>query len=124
MEINNNVNAWLQEGDRGISSEAIVSKLTGINISGKWGLGAPCDPSDFKRCVDLLEAVPEFKPRLSEMKDVSTYWKLLVENWAELEQLYYEEYETGSAPKLYAKMKDLSDYAKTLRKYAEGDEKR
>ena len=116
MGINENVNAWLQDGERGISSEAIVSKLAGINISGKWGLLAPCDPSDFKRCMDLLKAVPEFRPRLQEMSEVSEYWKLLVKNWDELDRLYLEECETGSCPKLYDRMKELSVQAEIQRK--------
>ena len=119
MEINKNVNAWLQDGERGISSEAIVSKLTGINISGKWGLLAPNDPSDFKRCRELLKAVPEFRPRLLEMMEVSEYWKLLVENWDELDQVYLEECETGRCPKLYNRMKELSVRAEIQRKCTE-----
>ena len=101
-----NLNRWLKEGDRGISSEAIATKLTDINV-GRWGLRHPLDPSDFGRCVALLEAVPEFKARLDEMKSVSLVWTALVENWAELEAIFQEEVSSGRAPKLYDRMQEL-----------------
>lgn len=103
-----NLNNWLASGNRGISSEAIASYLTGINfVSGHWFSNHPHDPSDFKRCMDLLEAVPEFRPRLKEMAEVSPIWAELVENWDELEKLYKEEAPTGKAPKLYDRMQEI-----------------
>ena len=102
-----NLNNWLANGNRGISSEAITSHLTGINFRGPWGLGHPYDPSDFGRCMELLEAVPEFRPRLKEMAEVSPVWAELVENWDELEKLYKEEFPTGKAPKLYDRMQEI-----------------
>ena len=108
--ISKQLNDWLQNGDLGLSSKAIASKMTGINFvkTEIWGLPHPRDPSDFKRCIDLLIAVPEFKDRLDEMKEVSPIWKVLVDNWGELEQLLLEESAIGPlAPKLYARMKEL-----------------
>ena len=107
MNTNEKLNNWLLTGERGISSEAIASKMTGVNFTGQWGMGHPLDPSDFRRCLLLLKAVPEFKERLNEMEEVSPVWKDMVENWDELEKLYYEEVHTGKCPKLYDRMKEL-----------------
>ena len=107
-ENNDNLNSWLATGERGISSEAIASKLSGINIVNPiWATTYPCDPSDFGRCLKLLDAVPEFKPRLPEMMSVHPVWAKLLENWDELERLYKEEYKTGKCPKLYARMQEI-----------------
>jgi len=75
---------WLAEGERGVSSETIFSEMTGIPVVGRHGGHPPCDPSDFRRCHLLLEAVPEFKARLAEMAGVSQVWARLVEKWDEI----------------------------------------
>jgi len=76
---------WLRTGERGISSEAIFSHLTGIRVlNPTWGLDGPHDFGDFRRCELLLEAVPEFRERFGEMKTVSPYWARLVDEWPNL----------------------------------------
>lgn len=108
VEISKGLNTWLKNGDRGISSEAIASQLTGINfVHDRWMGDYPRDPSDFRRCLELLEAVPEFKFRLDEMKSKGTVWAALVDNWEELKRLYYEEAHTGKCSKLYDRMQEL-----------------
>lgn len=108
--VNEQLNDWLDNGNRGLSSEAIASKMTGIHFvkTQIGGLPYPSDPSDFNRCVSLLKAVPEFKERFEEMREVSETWNMLVDNWDELEQLLIEESAIGPlAPKLYDRMKEL-----------------
>jgi hypothetical protein len=110
MEISKELLKWIATGERGLSSETIVAKLTGVDlIQGR--MSEPYDPSDFKRCLLLLEAVPELKPKMEKMKEVPNYWKLLIENWIELEILYNEEKASGIAPRLYAKMQQLRNDA-------------
>lgn len=116
MEINDKVLKWIANGERGLSSETIVRELAGIDLTQGRG-SEPYDPSDFRRCLLLLDAVPEFRGRLEEMKKVSEYWKLLIENWSELERLYHEEKNNGTAPKLYAKMAKLREDALDLSRY-------
>ena len=101
------VNVWLKDGDVGTSSGAIVTKLTGLNICKPDDMYAPSDPSDLIRCILLLTYVPEFKPRLVEMSDVSPQWKIIVDNWDELEMMVLEEQPTGRAPITYERMKEL-----------------
>ena len=111
MIINQNLNKWLASGERGISSEAIVSQLTGINIlENVWlGMDYPRDPSDFGRCLKLFIAVPEFRLRLDEMKSRHSIWAKYVENWIEMERLYWKEFPTGKAPKLYDWMQNIQN---------------
>jgi hypothetical protein len=75
---------WLAFGERGLSSEAIVTHLTGSAIS-RWGHGDhPHDPADFRRCVLLLEAVPVAGLTFPTMRDVSREWARLVDAWDEI----------------------------------------
>lgn len=112
---------WLLLGRTGISSKTIVYALTGINIESfiKRGVSimifdqprfdVPWDPSDFRRCHLLLELFPEWRARLPEVAEKFPKWKPLVDAWDELESLYAEEItrKDGTAPKLYARMKEL-----------------
>lgn len=82
-------NDWLKRGERGISSETIFSKMTGIDLVSPGH--HPSDPSDFRRCEMLLRAVPEFRERLDEMKAVSPVWQKLVERWQEIVTLMESE---------------------------------
>ena len=102
---------WLANGERGLSSETIATKLSGLDCMGFDGQKHygfhPIDPDDFRRCMKLLDQVPEFRERLYEMKDVSEVWSRLVDNWDEFEKLYYEECETVRCPKLWDRMKEI-----------------
>lgn len=81
---------WLANGETGISSEAIAFMMLGI-VPGRSM--APCDPSDFKRCLKLIIEVPEIRPRLNEMKVLSKDWERLIDNWEEVERSFMEEVE-------------------------------
>ena len=72
---------WLASGERGISSNAMFSHLTGIDASGFAGFDPPQDPADFRRCRLLTEQVPEVGMLLQNMETVSPAWKVLVESW-------------------------------------------
>ena len=108
-------NDWLENGERGISSETIVTTLTGIFVSSRdWGAGYPSDPSDFRRCERLLRAVPEAREHLHVMARKGPVWAALVNEWAALVALgdsevpgIFDSWAHGSAPKLYARMKEL-----------------
>ena len=101
---------WLLNCDTGMSSECLMATmLNGGPVEGKaWETHFhPRDPSDFKCCVDLLNAVPTFRITLDVMKQVSKQWAVLVDHWDELELLLNEEIPRHSAPKTYARMKEL-----------------
>lgn len=111
IPITDNINKWLATGERGISSEAIVSHLTGVNISGLWGMSPPSDPDDLRRCILLLEAAPELKAEFPRMAECGRRWKRLVEEWDSLVALLKEECPDleGSAPKTYKRMQAIED---------------
>lgn len=75
---------WLAGGERGISSNFIFTRLTGVNAMGGWSTERDChphDPADFRRCRLLLEQVPELGPLFPKMAEVSPTWARLVERW-------------------------------------------
>ncbi len=100
---------WLMGGDTGISSQTILSVMTGTPMTGNFGPSVPYDPSDFGRCYRLLGHFPEWKNRLHEVAEKYPRWKPLVDSWDELTVLYEEEIKNknGRAPKLYARMCEL-----------------
>lgn len=82
MTISADLLNWLAKGEHGLSSETIVQHLTGFPALGAhWGMSTPQDASDLRRCLLLLEQVPELAPRIGEMATVSGQWAEIVEVW-------------------------------------------
>lgn len=103
---------WLANGQRGISSNALFTKLTGIDALGGWGSYAPADPADFNRCLLLLDIAPELRADLWRMKDVSHQWSALVDHWDEVETSFLNEVgfnwsKSKAAPVTYEIMKRI-----------------
>lgn len=90
MSVPMSVINWMASGERGISSETIVSHIWGLPPP-RWGGSHPHDPDDLKRCLKLLEASPETKARFSEMQTCSPQWRALLKRWDELERMFLEE---------------------------------
>lgn len=110
---------WLAHGERGLSSNAIFTRLTGVDACGERGFPFhyPHDPSDLCRCLRLLESVPEFAPRIGEMAGVSSVWTALVAHWVEIVALLENEApkwreREGTAPKTYARMREIIEGAR------------
>lgn len=82
---------WLLVGERGVSSEAIVSHLTGIPIRQWSGSDHPYDPADFRRCELLLRAVPLARSFLPRMAEKSGPWERLVARWDDIVATIEEE---------------------------------
>lgn len=113
------VTSWLMNGERGISSEAIVSHLYKIPLN-QYGLDHPYDPDDFKRCVKLLRWSPEVRERFGEMRTASRQWARLVDHWDEIERTFVEEVGEDwnwlrgkTAPRTYFLMKRILGAAET-----------
>lgn len=105
---------WLANGRRGISSNTIFTVLTGIDALRGWEKDHPYDPADLDRCLLLLEAVPELKPEMHRMAQVSKHWAALIKRWDELVECHVTEVGIGwtkakSAPKTYALMREILD---------------
>jgi len=84
-----------------------------------WGVSYPLDPDDFGRCYRLLLRVPLWRERIGEMAKYGRVWAALAAAWDELEAMWAEEVGTKlerpygkSAPKMYARMKEIEDAAR------------
>lgn len=98
--------AWRAGPDTGLSSITIWEVMMGRAPTYP---AEPLDPSDFGRCHRLLQAFPTWRARIGEMAAVRG-WEKLAPAWDELEQLYLADLaeNTGRAPKLYARMRELT----------------
>ncbi len=98
------VEAWRRTDQVGRSSDFMATKLS---RKGMRDYAHPHDPSDFGRCISLLDAAPELRLNLNWMAREGKQWAILVQHWEELEALYREESKTGRCPQLYDKMQKL-----------------
>lgn len=95
---------WLANGETGISSKTMAFWLAfDVKMS---DASHPLDPTDFDRCLRLLDAVPEMRPHLPRMAKVSPQWARLVKHWDEVERCHLKEVGLGwtkarSAPETY-----------------------
>jgi hypothetical protein len=79
---------WLSTGERGISSDYIAHRVTGIPETAEFGI--PRDSEDFKRCLSVIEALREHAAEsdiLGRMGDQSQQWRNLSENWSTLKDM-------------------------------------
>lgn len=93
---------WAATADTGVSSLAILSMMTGVQPTSRFCY--PHDGSDLGRCIGLLNAVPEYRERLAEMKVVGPEWSALVDHWPELEAMH-----RAGGGRLYDRMKSILD---------------
>jgi hypothetical protein len=105
---------WLAGGERGISSNTMVTHLFGINALGDWPWPShPHDPADLRRCRLLIQQVPEVGRELPRMATCSAEWAALVAHWDELCALLDKELRDPrrSAPLTYRRMRELIESA-------------
>jgi hypothetical protein len=106
--------SWLANGETGISSKAIVNFL----VDGKKPSESeyPHDPSDLRRCVLLLESVPELEKRFRlNMRKASPNWAALCDNWNLLMTVYRSEENSKVGPQTYQLMKILQSTVRTVK---------
>lgn len=85
-------NWWIANGFVGMSSKTMWNFFMGNK---HFEVNHPYDPDDFSRCYKLLQAVPEWKERISELASLSKAWKGLSENWPKLTEMYEENLRTN-----------------------------
>ncbi len=111
---------WLAVGERGLSSGAIALTALGVRPTGLRAMW-PNDPADLRRCLLLLEEVPETREKgLLVLAKWCPRWAALVRVWDRLsETLRSETGESlparGSAPRTYALMRKAPDSAAARR---------
>lgn len=98
---------WLANGRTGASSKTIAFWL-GFGVRTR-DASHPHDPDDLDRCLQLLTFVPEMRPHLHKMAELSPYWAALIPLWEEVESCHLGEvglmWSKGhKAPKTYALM--------------------
>lgn len=107
---------WLATGERGLSSEAMFTFLHAQDpsIFKDKDFPHPYDPGDLRRCMLMLEQVPELKPKIKMMSYASNSWAALVNVWEVLEEMmddeapiWREPHCGGRAPKTYEFMKNV-----------------
>lgn len=96
---------WLCGGEVGLSSKAMMTHFEGLpNDDPTFH---PLDPADFRRCCLLLDAIPEYRARLDELRALSPVWDRLVDRWDEFEALLRFDTKTGLSPELRSRMQKL-----------------
>jgi hypothetical protein len=104
--------AWYVNGETGISSKAMAAVFSGIEPVNRWFGNHPSDPSDFNRCLKLLNAVPEARNHMDKVAKLSDVWAKLVDRWDEVKKCFLDEVgydwcKAKEAPKTYALMKEI-----------------
>jgi hypothetical protein len=114
MDTKTKVLMWLAGEDTGISSKVIAFHMVNIPLTERefYWPNTPSDPSDFGRCLRLIEKIPEFRPRLWELATISEKWEILVNHWDAIEKSFIDEVglhweKSKDAPKTYALMTSL-----------------
>lgn len=81
--------AWLLDGNVGMSSKAIYYHMTGRESED--GYYPPADPGDLNRCLMLLDLIPEWRSRMPEMAAHGKQWAALALNWNEITGCFLNE---------------------------------
>ena len=101
---------WQAKGHVGVSSATMASIALGLkrNIYGSR-FDAPSDPSDLKRCMLLVEEIPEIKDAFPAIAEECKQFAPIIDEWDSLISLLKKEIslDTGRAPETYKRMKEL-----------------
>ncbi|HFZ1714792.1 TPA: hypothetical protein ACIJV0_003207 [Escherichia coli] len=101
---------WQSTGDVGISSATLASIACGLkkNIYGHH-FGAPHDAADFRRCVALVEQIPEIRDSFDKVAKHVPAFKGILNEWDSLVALLKSEMKTygNKAPETYRRISDL-----------------
>lgn len=104
---------WLAGPDTGLSSEAMAFCAAKIQRTGSWsGIEHPYDPSDFNRCLLLVEQVPEVRDHFPRIAELSDEWAAIIAAWDELKEMFVDEVGLDlkkglSAPRTYQRMQQI-----------------
>lgn len=111
-EVERKILEWFATGKTGVSSEAMAFAAAGIENKSSFGNSTPSDPSDFNRCLKLLNQVPEIKEHFPKIAELSDQWSLLISRWDEVEESFLQEVgfdwcNGDRAPETYKLMKSI-----------------
>jgi hypothetical protein len=77
---------WACGDDTGLSSKAILNVMTGSGKPSRYNY--PRDDEDFGRCHRLLNLIPEWRERMTEMSIVGPEWAALAPRWSDLTEAH------------------------------------
>ncbi|HBP7567423.1 TPA: hypothetical protein ACF6MM_000184 [Escherichia coli] len=101
---------WQSTGDVGISSATLASIACGLkkNIYGH-SFGAPHDAADFRRCVALVEQIPEIRDSFDKVAKRVPAFKGILNEWDSLVALLKSEMKIhgNKAPETYKRISEL-----------------
>lgn len=83
--------ALLLKGSLDLSSKTMLTISLGVKPDFESDFKAPTDPSGFRRCHDLVEKIPEIAHFFPEIAKKVPEFKGLIENWAELSEVYKKD---------------------------------
>lgn len=113
---------WMATHRTGLSSEAMAYCALGLQRKGMWnGTEHPHDPSDFNRCLLLLDQVPEVRDHFPSIADLSPQWSALIAHWDELTKQFVHEVgwawsKHEAAPVTYMRMQQVLNKSKRQKK--------
>ena len=101
---------WLANGRTGASSKTLCFWLA-FEVRREHP-DHPHDPADLDRCLRFLTVVPEARPHLPKIAELSPEWAALVARWDDIERSHLDEVGLGwskanRAPKTYALMRSI-----------------
>lgn len=105
---------WQTKGNVGVSSATMASIALGLenNFYGSR-FDAPHDPSDLRRCMILVESIPEIKDSFPLIAEKCKRFAPIIAEWDSLTALLKKEMERPDkrAPETYARMQILRNAA-------------
>jgi hypothetical protein len=72
---------WLLTGGVGLSSEQIIREYLGLESP---TIDYPLDYQDFKRCYQLVNAIPEMNSAVEKLAFKSEHWLAIAKNWPDI----------------------------------------
>lgn len=101
---------WMGKGNVGISSATMAAIACSLDrpIYGSH-FGKPHDPSDLRRCMLLVDEIPEIRDHFPAIAEKCPALSPVLEKWDELIACLRSEIAsgTGRAPKTYAMMEEI-----------------
>ena len=101
---------WLAEGEVGTSSKTIAWFMLGT-LDSTREIGAPHDLADLRRCMLLLDRIPEWQGRMPAMNS-QPGWTRLADGWEQLSASFLDECPdlSGPAPQTGALLASLLEH--------------
>lgn len=101
---------WQSKGGAGVSSATMASIALGMKKNFYHShFGAPSDPADLMRCMNLVDEIPEIRNHFKTIGTRVSAFKPILDNWDELIGILKAEISRPDrrAPKTYVRMKEL-----------------